>query len=79
MKKKLNINLGLIDNNESFLNPVKQHKSDKQLKEDMHNLAAMIGGFTSRDNHCKIKKKIEATIEGSARMYPLPYILITQN
>ena len=54
-------------------------KMDEQLKDDIHSLTSIIGGFKSSDNHLKLKKKIEATFEWSSRMHLLLYILDTQN
>ena len=62
VEKKLNVNLCLIDNNESFLDPEEQKKRE-QLREELHSLAAMISNYTFRDNSCKIQKKFDKSLK----------------
>lgn len=58
---------------------IEQQKRDEQMKEDIHSLGTMISACTSRDNLRKIKKKFEETFEKSAGLYPLQYIIGTEN
>lgn len=79
VEEKLNVNLCAIDNSESYLDPDQRQERDKQLKEDIHSFAAMIGSVTSRDNSHTVKKQFSKMYPEDAKLYPSDYILDKEN
>ena len=79
VEEKLNVNLCTIDNSESYLDPDQRQEREKQLKENIHDFASLIGSISSRDNSRTVKKQFTKMYPEDAKLYPSEYILEKEN